>query len=377
MNLLVVDQFGEMGGAQKCLIDLLDGWQDSGTIIAAVPDGNLARSLAYQTTTISCGPYGFGEKTGGDAFRFCSDTASQLATLRRIIERNAIDVVYVNGPRVLAGATLAARGRCPVVFHAHNYLANWYDRAIVRVALNHGVTAIACCEHVATSLDDRALVIHNGVPDAGFQLRQYPPAGPWRIGIVGRIAPEKGHLELLRAVGLLIAEGHRIELVVAGASRFAPAAYEDRVTLNAAGLPVQFTGWSDDVGSLLVGLDLLAVPSISEPGLPRVVLEAFSAGLPVLAAPTGGIAEAVHDNETGFLAHDSTTAALAGRLRSVLLAPGGELTRVTLRARAEWLRHWNVTRWRQEVLSVIHSAQRPQDALQQRRQQRGRVMPKA
>ncbi|HZU24846.1 MAG TPA: glycosyltransferase family 4 protein [Bryobacteraceae bacterium] len=365
MNLLFVDQFGEIGGAQKCLLDLIAGWSDSGTLRAAVPEGGFARALrelGVSTTPISCGPYALGRKTAADVLRFCCDAPRQAALLRSIIARRQIDVIYVNGPRVLAGAALAARGGCRLIFHAHNCLTAWRDRAIVRFALARQGTAIACCEHVARSLGRPARVILNGVPDARFRVRQYPRP-EWRVGIVGRIAPEKGHLQLIEAVRMLIREGLRIELVAAGAAQYAAVDYESAVRRSAADLPVRFTGWTDDVASLLADLDILAVPSKAEPGLPRVVLEAFSAGVPVVAAPTGGIPEAVHDRHTGFLARDSSAPALACALRTALTGDPGELLSIATRARAEWERHWNIDRWRQEVISVIRSSTLPDGAL--------------
>jgi hypothetical protein len=373
MNVLMVDQFGETGGAQKCLLDLISGWPERGVVVVAAPaDGTLLRSVrdyGLATAAIACGPYTPGKKGVSDALRFCSDVLRQRVALRRVIRREGIDVVYVNGPRVLAGAALSAQGHCPVVFHAHNYLERRSDLAMVRWALQRCTsTVIACCEHVAAPLAAAMpLVIRNGVPDAGFRARQYPPEVPRRVGIVGRISPEKGHLVLLDAVRLLAAEGHRITVTVAGASLFSSDEYEAEVRRRAAGLDVRFTGWIEDVGELLGGFDLLAVPSTAEPGLPRVVLEAFSAGVPVVALASGGIPEAVRDNVTGFLAADATPAGLAAKLRAVMLGPPQELTRVIQNARAEWESYWNVDRWRREVMSAIRvtarEPERPHDSL--------------
>jgi glycosyltransferase involved in cell wall biosynthesis len=206
------------------------------------------------------------------------------------------------------------------------------------------------------------LVIRNGVPDNRFRERRLPPEGPWRIGIVGRISPEKGHLVLLQAVGLLAAEGHRITVTVAGASLFSCDGYEAEVRRRAAGLNVRFTGWIDDVATILDGFELLAVPSTAEPGLPRVVLEAFSAGVPVVALPSGGIPEAVRDNVTGFLATDATPAGLAAKLRAVMLGPSRELAQVARNARAEWESYWNVNRWRREVIAAIRATAKEPEA---------------
>ncbi len=357
MNVLVADQFSEIGGAQRCLLDLLARWDDDGTVLAAVPEGALAgavRDLGFPTLNIPCGPYHPGSRSAADAIRFAADTLRQYRILRRGIRHHSIDVVYVNGPRVLYGASLAAEGRCRLVFHAHNCLSRRPDRAIVHRALARGAKGIACCRFVADSVGIRS-VVHNGVPDAGFRLRQYPPDGPWRIGVIGRISPEKGHVVLFDATRRLVAEGHRISLIVAGTSQLGVGDYEPVVRRAAAGLDVQFTGWREDVGSVLAECDLLALPSIAEPGLPRVLLEAFSAGVPVVTAPTGGIPEAIRDGATGFLATGATAPEFAARLRSALQAPASDLIRVAMQARAEWERYWNVERWRRETLAgVLH-----------------------
>jgi glycosyltransferase involved in cell wall biosynthesis len=366
VNVLMVDQFGETGGAQKCLLDLLAGWPEGDRVVVAAPaDGTLlgsVRGRGFVAEPIPCGPYAAGRKVS-DALRFCSDVLRQCMTLRHLIRKYRIDIVYVNGPRVLAGATLAARGRCRMIFHSHSRLHRRYDVAIVRFALGHcSPTVMACCQYAAAPLAAAApRVVLNGVPDAGFRVRHYPPGGSWRIGIVGRISAEKGHLVLLDAVRMLTAEGHRITVTVAGASLFSSYAYEAEVRRQAAGLDVRFTGWVEDVGSLLGGFDLLAVPSTAEPGTTRVVLEAYSAGVPVVALPSGGIPEVVRDNVTGFLSPDATPAGLAATLRRVMLGSPSQLARVIHNARAEWESYWNVERWRREVISAIRATARERE----------------
>jgi len=358
MNVLMVDQYGQTGGAQKCLLDLIAGWpREDALIVAAPADGHLlriVRDAGFATEEIPCGPYTSGRSLA-DAFRLFSDVRRQRAILRGLIRRFAVDVVYINGPRVLPGAALAARGHCPIVYHAWNLLQRGAERAIVRLALNFCRSAvIACCAYSGGTLP--TTVILNGVPDAGFRARRYPPDGPWKVGVVGRISPEKGHLVLMDAIRLLTAEGHRIALAVAGAPLFSSNEYEAEVRRRAEGLDVRFAGWIDDIGPFLAGLDLSVVPSIAEPGPTRVIPEAFSAGVPVVALPTGGIPEVIRDGHNGFLAMGVTARDLADALKRAFLAPPAELVAITRRAREEWESYWNVDRWRREVVAAIRAA---------------------
>ena len=361
MNVLLVDQFGQTGGAQKCLLDLICGWQgDDRLVVAAPADGTLLRLVSASgcaAIKIPSGPYGDARRLS-DAARFCRDALQQRSILRRVIRQFEIDVVYANGPRVLPGAAWAARARCPVIFHAHNRLHRRSDMAMVRLALGlSSATVIACCEYAACGLD--ATVIHNGVSDAAFRERSRLPSGPWRIGIVGRISPEKGHLLLMDAVRKLADEGYQIGITIAGASLFSPGGYEEEVRRRAQGLASHFTGWIDNIGEALARLDLLAVPSIAEPGLPRVVLEAFSAGVPVVALPSGGIPEVIRDGRNGFLAAGIAADDLAEALRRAMMTASSELAKLTLRARAEWESYWNVDRWRHQVMEAIRAASNP------------------
>jgi glycosyltransferase involved in cell wall biosynthesis len=62
-------------------------------------------------------------------------------------------------------------------------------------------------------------------------------------------------------------------------------------------------------------------PSWAE-AFPYVILEAMSAGLPIVASDVGGIAEALVDGESGLLVHKSDARALADVVISLLEDPG-------------------------------------------------------
>ena len=63
---------------------------------------------------------------------------------------------------------------------------------------------------------------------------------------------------------------------------------------------VRFLGWRADVPRLLAAADLLVCPSLHEP-LGNVVIEAWSAGLPVVATASDGPAGLIEDGESGIL----------------------------------------------------------------------------
>jgi glycosyltransferase involved in cell wall biosynthesis len=104
------------------------------------------------------------------------------------------------------------------------------------------------------------------------------------IGAVGRLAPEKGHIDLVRALALL-PEQFRLLLVGDGTERAALEAAA--ATLGAQGpARVIFAGFRSDIDAVLPSLDLFAMPSHRE-GLPLALLEAMGHGLPVVASAVG------------------------------------------------------------------------------------------
>jgi glycosyltransferase involved in cell wall biosynthesis len=76
------------------------------------------------------------------------------------------------------------------------------------------------------------------------------------------------------------------------------------------------------VTAALADDDVLVVPSRWYENSPNVILEAFAAGVPVVAAGHGGLAEMVRDGVDGLLFRPGDAAALAAALRRLAAEPG-------------------------------------------------------
>ena len=75
-------------------------------------------------------------------------------------------------------------------------------------------------------------------------------------------------------------------------------------------------GFRSDLDRILPCLDLLVHPATME-GLGVSLLQAASAGVPILASRTGGIPEAVREGENGLLVRPGDSAALGAALDQV------------------------------------------------------------
>ncbi len=132
------------------------------------------------------------------------------------------------------------------------------------------------------------------------------------VGIVGRIAPEKGHAVLLEAFGKVHAR-YPLSLVIVGNG---PDEELIRATAANMGLTdkVFFTGFRDDVNNVINALDVVTVPSTWNEPCSAVVQQGMALSKPIIGTRAGGTPEMVVDDETGFLVPPSDPDALADAL---------------------------------------------------------------
>jgi len=361
MRILFLDQFSDLGGAQLCLQDVLlevrrVGWKAEVMAPGEGPLLTFARECGFAVQSLTASRYANGHKTAPDVMRFGIDMVRSAGILRRTLDERPADLVYVNGPRMLP----AAFGlRIPVLFHSHSLLDKRYSRAIAGWALR-GLNArvLACSEFTAQPLRtllgaDAVRVIYNGVSDHGFHQRD-PDSRPVRVGILGRIAPEKGHLDFLRAASAL-PDRERVQFSITGAALFSEAGYEQAVRAAATDAGVESRAWTNDVSEALHDLDILVVPSASHDASPRVILEALSAGTCVLSYPSGGIPELIRNGHSGILTRFSSPEELTAQIQ--VLAANPELRScLAANGRREWEARFRVGRFRSEVCEAILEA---------------------
>lgn len=365
MRVLLLDQFSDLGGGQRMLLDLVDalktrGWEPAVGLPGEGPLPRRARAMGVEVFPIPCGRYASGRKSPRDLWSFAIEVPRLARRIRELVRETAPDLVYINGPRLLPAAAMAAMDQ-PVMFHAHigvaQPVARWVAGAALRVLRPH---VVAVCQNVANAWQrfvpgEPIGVIYNGVAGPGREITRTGSAPP-TIGCVGRIAKEKGQREFLAAAGQIRAAVPEARFIIAGAALFgdrAAESYERAVRLTAAGTPVEFTGWVDDVYSVMSRLDLLIVPSVWDEPNPRVILEAFAAGVPVLALRTGGIPEILEDGRTGFLCDEAS--GLAPRAIQLLTGDRSVLRGAAQAALERWRREFTLDAWQQRMIAEIEN----------------------
>jgi glycosyltransferase involved in cell wall biosynthesis len=296
-------------------------------------------------------PYSNGTKTALDLFRFGVDVPRMAAAVRSVIVQRRIDMVYVNGPRVLPA--VAGLSRLPVIFHAHSLIGKAYAATITELSLRLARATVIAASRFVARAHRSARVIYNGVADLSLGPRSFG-GRPARVGIIGRIAPEKGQLDFVRAARLLGGDSGRVEFLVYGAPLFSDPGYEKAVRAEAQKAPVHFCGWSNNISTVLRDLALLVVPSGPAEAATRVIMEAFSAGTPVLAYRSGGIPELLEDSRTGVLTESPDPEALACAIR-LLIADPAKLERLSIAGRREWEVRFRIDTFQSNICAVLES----------------------
>lgn len=191
---------------------------------------------------------------------------------------------------------------------------------------------------------DPAHVVHcrNGIDVDRFADSGFDPSTPLAVGYAGRIAPEKGVRLLVEAFDGLDGDA---TLEVFGAFDPTGNAFHRRLTEAAGGGArpgrtgatgsgsrpertaatadrVRFHGRYDDPARPYREMDVLVLPSVWYENSPLVVQEAFAAGVPVVTADVGGMAELVNHGEDGLTFAVEDADALRAALQRLVDDPG-------------------------------------------------------
>jgi glycosyltransferase involved in cell wall biosynthesis len=144
------------------------------------------------------------------------------------------------------------------------------------------------------------------------------PEGAKLLLGLGRLHKVKGFDTLIHAAALL----PNVYVLIAGEGPERPA-LERLIAERGLGARVRLLGWRHDTGALLKAADLFVSSSRHEP-LGNMVLEAFSAARPVLAARAEGPSEIIRDGVDGVLVPIDDPVALAEAARAILADPAGQ-----------------------------------------------------
>ncbi len=238
------------------------------------------------------------------------------AQLRTLASCFGAEIVHTHGYKADIYAAITWRGSAPTLVSTCH---TWYDNDLAlriygaadRWVLRRFAAVVAVSEEVRARLlaahvpAERIRVVHNGVdPDrfsqaATARRQSRSDSGALRVGLVGRLAPEKGIDLFLRAAALVLRQAPEISFAIAGDGPERGKLQELLAELHLEG-KVTLLGRQEDMPAFFSTIDLLVSSSLQE-GLPVALLEGMASGLPLVATRVGAVADIVLDGKTGLL----------------------------------------------------------------------------
>jgi glycosyltransferase involved in cell wall biosynthesis len=268
------------GGAETFFVRLAQALQRAGEIQRVLIRRDVERSALLRAAGVGVDEIGFGGPL---------DITSRMA-FRRAVARWRPNLVLTWMNRATAA--------CPRGDFVHvARLGGYYDLKYYRRCDHLIANTRAIAEYAigAGWPRDRVHYLPNFVPDTASAAPPARPADGRRVLAVGRLHPNKGFGLLLEAIAMT----REVRLEIAGDGPLR-GELERRAQILGVASRVRFLGWCSDVPALLARADILVCPSIHEP-LGNVIIEAWSAGVPIIATASDGPAALIENGINGVL----------------------------------------------------------------------------
>jgi glycosyltransferase involved in cell wall biosynthesis len=317
----------DIGGLERVVLDLIREGRRVGqqlSVLCIERPGALAPEAQTLGARILCT-----HKSPGLRFQRAWDIEEALKDL-------APDVLHTHQVNPLFYAGAAARhARVPLVVHTEHgkhYAARFRMRWLGWLAGRYAARFFCVSADIAAEVKAcrvvapyKVCVVPNGIDTTRFTARGETgplrqalgiPVGAPVIGTIGRLAEIKRHDLLLRAFTRLRQRLPDAHLLLVGDGSLMPDLRRLAVSLGVASC-VHFTGYQSQPEQYLQLMDVFALTSRSE-GMPLAILEAWAAGVPIVASRVGGVPELIADGLTGLLFPSGDEAALEEALQRLL-----------------------------------------------------------
>jgi glycosyltransferase involved in cell wall biosynthesis len=289
--------------------------------------------------------------------------------LAAIARDGKYSLLHAHTPRSLLIASMASFwSGLPLVYHVHSPTSrdtsegwkNWAKSWTERIGLFPTAKMICVSHSLKRHMqglgyrEQKISVVHNGVPGRERVPHRSPRKQFFIFGSMALMRPRKGMEVLLEALALL-RRGPFAPFRLRAVGPFESREYESSLRNRAIELGVddliEWTGFRGDIHAELDEMDAFVLPSLYGEGLPMVVLEAMSSGVPVIASSVEGVVEAIEEEVEGLLVPPSDPAALAKSM-SRFLSGEIEWSEMSEAARGRHAAHFSAERMAHGVAAV-------------------------
>ncbi len=207
----------------------------------------------------------------------------------------------------------------------------WLTRRMQGLGVYHANTT-----HIPYGLDQKLYAHSMSLPLLEAVPVQAQGKDKLVIACPARLVAIKGHVYLLKALAKLRDSGRPFVCWIIGDGMLRKTLEEQIVTLGLEA-SVYLLGKRKDIPQLLSRADIVVLPSLQD-NLPYSIIEAQSAGKPVVASGVGGIVEMIRDGVDGFLVEPANADMLYQKLALLIDDPAlrHRQSQQALAKRGEW-----------------------------------------
>ena len=319
---------GWRGGEQQIAYLLDDLSRMNVRNVLAVKGGSVLEKFAHEKG-ISC-----------NTVRYSSSVDVISAyKINKICRREGIDLIHLHSSKAHGVGVLGwlYGNKIPMVLSRRvaflpggNILSKW--------KYNHRqIKKILCVSHKIKTImqryvmdESKCVTVYSGIDlkkfdslkaDRDFLLREFN-MDPQKtiVTAIGAIDDSKDHFTFVETIEKLLAFGNRVHGLIIGDGPLAES-LKNFIRHRQMSDNITVAGYRKDAGLILISSDIFLMTSREE-GLGTSLLDAFLAGVPVVATDAGGIPEIVRHGETGLLASVRDSRKLAENISRLLTEKG-------------------------------------------------------
>lgn len=319
INLLYVITKLELGGAQKQLLSLIRHLdKDKYTPFLFTSRDGLLFNEAQSITELKLKKSKFLERP----INLLKDFLA-LWEILRFIKKNNIDIVHTHSSKAgILGRWGARLANIKIVLHTvHGWPFNNYQPSLVRIffILLERITAKLTTKLIVVSNYDKEKGLNNGIGNEdkyaliryGIDYAVFEGGGEnirkalgvntddLVVGMISCFKPQKCPQDFIKLTFLVKQTLPDVKFILVG-DGILHSRVEKLIDTYKLRSQLILTGWRNDIPKILQALDIFVLTSLWE-GLPISVLEAMASSKPVVATNTGGVAEVIVEDKTGFL----------------------------------------------------------------------------
>lgn len=340
MKVLYMSTYSNMSGANRSMLGIIDYVKEWGVepFVIIPKHGPIEDELREKGIPYKLIPSAIWVNPGDSEIKshmkwILKKAINYLAEIKigQYIRDNEINLVHINTVSNPAGAKYAIKCGIPLVWHIREMVEddhNWkfYNENATYELLNKASKVVAISNSVrnrfAPFLKENLITVYNGIKinDSLMKRRNILETPDIQIVCAGRVLPEKGQLEAVKAVALLVKKGFD-NLVLNIYGTVGDKRYHDSIVeyVKDHGLEknVILHGYTSNMNQIWSETDIALVCSVAE-AFGRVTVEAMMYGALVIGSDSAGTVELMNDMDTGLLYKQGDFEDLSAKLLFVI-----------------------------------------------------------